>query len=62
MTVQVRVPPAPPDWLHWVTLWPPGPASPVRWLPGGVATQVSVLTRPGLWHCPTVEAIEAPSG
>jgi hypothetical protein len=50
VTVQVRVPPAPPEPLHWVTLWPPGPAVPDRLLPGGVATHVSVLTPPGLWH------------
>ena len=30
-----------------MTLWPPGPAVPARLLPGGVATQVSVLTRTG---------------
>jgi hypothetical protein len=62
VTVQVRVPPAPPEPLHWVTLWPPGPAVPDRLLPGGVATHVSVLTPPGLWHWLTVEAIEAPIG
>jgi hypothetical protein len=62
VTVQVIVPPAPPEPLHWVTLWPPGPASPARLLPGGVATQVSVLTVPGLWHCWTVESIAAPTG
>jgi hypothetical protein len=62
VTVQVSVPPAPPELLHWVTLWPPGPASPARLLPGGVATQVSVLTPPGSWHCTTVESIAAPIG
>ncbi len=62
VTVQVNVPPVPPEWLHWLTLWPPGPPVPVRLLPGGVATQVSVLTAPGLWHCITVEAIGAPIG
>jgi hypothetical protein len=48
VAVQVSVPPAPPDALHCVMLWPPGPAVPVRALPGGVATHVSVLTAPGL--------------
>ncbi len=62
VTVQVSVPPAPPELLHWLTLWPPGPAVPVRLLPGGVATQVSVLTLLGLWHCMTVESIAAPTG
>lgn len=60
--VQVKVPPAPPELLHWVTLWPPGPPLPACWLPGGVATHVSVLTRPGLSHWPTVAAIEVPRG
>jgi hypothetical protein len=62
VTVQVIVPPAPPELLHCATLCPPGPAEPVRLLPGGVATQVSVLTAPGLWHCETVESIAAPIG
>jgi hypothetical protein len=62
VTVQVSVPPAPPEPLHWVTRWPPGPAVPERLLPGGVATQVSVSTAPGLWHCNTVESIAAPIG
>lgn len=62
VTVQVSVPPAPPELLHWVTLWPPGPAVPARLFPGGVATQVLVLTPPGCWHCVTVEAIVAPTG
>jgi hypothetical protein len=62
VTVQVSVPPAPPESLHWETLWPPGPAVPVRSLPGGVATHVSVLTAPGLWHCETVESLAEPTG
>jgi len=28
VTVQVSVPPGPPELLHWVTLWPPGPPVP----------------------------------
>jgi hypothetical protein len=62
VTVQVIVPPAPPELLHCVTVCPPGPPVPVRLLPGGVATQVSVLTPPGLWHCITVESVEVPTG
>ena len=62
VTVQVRVPPAPPELLHWLTLWPPGPPVPGRLLPGGVATQVSVFTAPGLWHCNTVESVALPIG
>ena len=62
VTVQVMVPPAPPELLHWETLWPPGPAAPGRLLPGGVATQVSVFRAPGLWHCMTVESIVTPMG
>jgi hypothetical protein len=62
VTVQVIVPPGPPELLHWVTLWPPGPAVPGRSLPGGVATHVSVPTVPGFWHCRTVESLAAPVG
>jgi len=62
VTVQVSVPSAPPELLHWVTLWPPGPAVPARLLPGGVAVHVSVRTPPGLLHCMTVEPIVAPLG
>jgi len=31
-------------------------------LPRGVATQVSVPTVPGFWHCITVESVGAPTG
>lgn len=64
MTVQVSVPPGPPELLHWVTFCPPGPAVPRRLLPGGVATQVSVPPAPvpGFWHCMTVESIGTPTG
>jgi len=48
VTVQVSVPPAPPEALHWLTLCPPGPPLPVWLLPAGVAVQVSVATVPGL--------------
>ena len=47
VTVQVSVPPAPPELLHWATLWPPGPPLPVWLLPAGVAVHVSVVTAPG---------------
>ena len=62
VAVQVKVPPAPPELLHWVTLCPPGPAVPVRSLPGGTATQVLVVTPPGLSHWVTVESIAEPTG
>jgi len=62
VAVQVSVPPAPPELLHCVMVWAPGPAAPMRSLPGGVATQVSVPTAPGLWHWMTVEAVVAPTG
>ncbi|GAC1593050.1 MAG: hypothetical protein NVS3B21_13570 [Acidimicrobiales bacterium] len=60
--VHVSVPPAPPELLHWVTLWPPGPPLPAWLLPLGVATQVRVVTVPGFWHCKMVAAIAAPVG
>ncbi|MHB1534869.1 MAG: hypothetical protein ACYC1D_09735 [Acidimicrobiales bacterium] len=62
VTVQVSVPPGPPELLHWVTLWPPGPPLPARLLPGGVAVQPGVLPVSGFWHCRTVESIAAPIG
>ncbi len=62
VTVQVSVPPGPPELLHCVTLWPPGPPLPAWLLPGGVAVQVSVLTAAGFWHCRTVAAIAEPVG
>jgi hypothetical protein len=62
VAVQVSVPPAPPESLHWVTLWPPGPPVPGWLLPGGVATQVCVVTSPGLWHCLTAESLASPVG
>jgi hypothetical protein len=62
VAVQVIVPPGPPEPSHWTTLCPPGPPEPARSLPAGVATQVSVFTVPGLWHCLIVEAIAEPVG
>lgn len=62
MTVQVSVPPAPPELLHWLMLWPPGPPVPGWLFPGGVATQVRVLTVPGFWHCRIVAAVGVPVG
>ena len=62
VAVQVSVPPAPPEALHWSTVWPPGPDVPGRLLPGGVAVQVSVSTVPGLWHWVTVESPAEPIG
>jgi hypothetical protein len=62
VTVQVSVPPAPPELLHWVTLWPPGPPLPGWLFPAGVAVQVSVVTAPGFWHCRTPAEIADPVG
>jgi hypothetical protein len=60
VAVQVSVPPGPPDSLHWMTLWPPGPPVPT-WLPLGVEVQVTVPA-PGLVHCRISASVGVPSG
>jgi hypothetical protein len=62
VVVQVMVPPAPPELLHWTTLWLPGPPVPAWTFPDGVATQVNVFTAPGFWHCMMVASLAAPVG
>jgi hypothetical protein len=62
VAVQVIVPPGPPDELHCVSLWPPGPPEPAWLLPGGTAVQVSVVVPTGFRHWLTVGTIAAPVG
>jgi len=62
VVVHVRVPPAPPESLHWSTVWPPGPPVPGWLSPGGVAVHVRVPTVPGFWHCVTVASLAEPVG
>jgi hypothetical protein len=62
VAVQVMVPPGPPDELHCVSLWPPGPPEPAWLLPGGTAVQVRVVVPSGFRHWLTVGTIAAPVG
>ena len=60
VTVQVNVPPALPELLHWLTT---SIAGPPLGSDGGVLTQVTVFGGPtGLSHCVTVPAAADPAG